>query len=67
MQGNFDTQKLSQKRFKSESTMNFQITGNNYITKNFEYIENGMNQYTMQFLKRLTNANQCIYSVKYSS
>lgn len=56
--------KLPQKRPVPESASAPQIIPStqptSYTNRNEEYISNGMSQYTIQFLRKMTNLNQSI-------
>jgi len=67
---------LSQKRLKPEATILPQDlfrngSTNTYTDRNEEYLSNGMNQYTIQFLRKVAESNKCIkyftLGVEYSS
>jgi hypothetical protein len=54
---------LPQKHLKQESTIPSQPLLRNttaYMDRNEEYLSNGMNQYTIQFLRKVAESNKCI-------
>ena len=56
---------LACKRFKPESSINTEVK-DLYLKYNNHYLKDGINQYTLQFVRKMSNLCQCIYLPYYS-